>query len=64
MILVIVVAVLQMPFRISSAARHRPNRQHGTTLTLFEIANQPGHDGVLLIEFSGINQGRYMGTIG
>jgi hypothetical protein len=39
-LLIVVVAVFQMPLRIASAARHRPYRQHNPTLNLFEIAAQ------------------------
>ena len=39
-ILIEVVAMLQMPLCIASAAGHRPNRQHKATLRLFEIAMQ------------------------
>lgn len=40
MVLIIVIAVLQMPRRIPDTARHRSNRQHMATLTLFEITMQ------------------------
>ncbi len=39
-LLIVVIAVFQMPLGISCAACHCTNRQHEPTLTLFEIALQ------------------------
>jgi hypothetical protein len=39
-VFIVVVAVLQMPLCIASAAGHGPYRQHSPTVTLFEIGMQ------------------------
>ncbi len=38
-----IIVVFQMPLGVPSAARHSPNPQHSSTLTLFEIRVQEGH---------------------
>jgi len=43
-ILVLIVALLQMTLRVTLAAGHGSNRQHGPTLALFEIRDQARTD--------------------
>ena len=47
--LIVVIAVFEMPLGISGTARHGSYRQHEPTLTLFEFAMQlPSHLAVLI----------------
>jgi hypothetical protein len=39
-VFIVVIAVFKMPLGIASTARHGSYRQHGLTLTLFEIPLQ------------------------
>jgi hypothetical protein len=39
-LLIVIVAVLEMPLSIPSTARHGPDRQHNPKLTLFEFGMQ------------------------
>ena len=41
-VFIVVVAVFQVALGVASAARHGPNGQHNSTLTLFEIGAQLG----------------------